>query len=96
MPLLPTCYGIVAECIANATPIVYTARGRFAEYDRLVAAIRDHLPHAFIEPADLRAGRWQTALDAVFAQPRRRIAAPVDGAEVVAAALDELAARARV
>ena len=32
-------YGIVAECIANGTSLVYTSRGRFAEYPRLVEGI---------------------------------------------------------
>ena len=29
-------YGIIAECLANDTAIVYTSRGEFAEYDVLV------------------------------------------------------------
>jgi hypothetical protein len=77
-------YGIVAECIANETPIVYTERGRFAEYPILVAGIAAHLPNAFIASADLRAGRWATALEAAFGQPRRAPAIPIDGAEVAA------------
>jgi L-arabinokinase len=77
-------YGIVSECIANATPIVYTARGRFAEYACLVEGIRTHLPHAFISNDDLYAGRWMPALEAVFAQPRRQPAVATNGAEVAA------------
>ena len=65
-------YGIVAECIANGTPMVYTARGRFAEYDCLVAGIEAHLPNAFISQDDLHAGRWSDALETVFARGRRR------------------------
>ena len=30
-------YGIIAECVANRTAILYTSRGRFVEYDVLVA-----------------------------------------------------------
>lgn len=82
-------YGIVAECIANATPIVYTPRGRFAEYDCLVAGIRAHLPNAFLGSADLRAGRWAGALEAVFSAARPAAAPRIDGAEVAA---DELLA----
>ncbi|MBX3026095.1 hypothetical protein KF840_14400 [bacterium] len=81
-------YGIVAECIANRTPIVYTARGRFAEYDVLVAGIEAHLAHAFIDPADLRAGRWRAALEGAWSMPAPAAPPPpVDGAEAVAAAL---------
>jgi hypothetical protein len=83
-------YGIVAECIANATPIVYTPRGRFAEYACLVAGIEAHLPHAFISNEDLYAGRWTPALESVFAQPRRRPHVDVNGADVAADALLKL------
>ena len=83
-------YGIVSECIANETAIVYTTRGRFREYDVLVAGIRRYLRSAFIDQTDLRAGRWLAALEAAIGS-----AAPVerprtDGSEVVA---DMIAAR---
>jgi UDP:flavonoid glycosyltransferase YjiC (YdhE family) len=84
-------YGIVAECIANGTPIVYTARGRFAEYACLVAGIEAHLPNAFIANDDLRRGRWGAALEAVLDQPRRAAAARIDGAEQAATVLSSLA-----
>lgn len=84
-------YGIVAECIANGTPMIYTARGRFAEYPCLVHGIDAHLPNAFIAPDDLRAGRWQAAVDAVLSQPRRTLTVRIDGADVAAAALASLA-----
>lgn len=77
-------YGIVAECIANGTPMVYTARGRFAEYDCLLAGIEAHLANAFISQEDLNAGRWSDALDAVFARGRRDVTVRIDGADVVA------------
>ena len=54
-------YGIVADCIANGTAMIYTSRGRFAEYDCLVRGIEAHLPHAFISNEDLYAGRWTGA-----------------------------------
>lgn len=79
-------YGIVAECIANRTPIVYTARGRFAEYDVLVAGIEAHLANAFLDPADLRAGRWRAALERAWSMPAPP-PPPVDGAAAVAALL---------
>lgn len=76
-------YGIVAECIANGTPIVYTSRGRFAEYEVLVAGIEAHLANAFIDPADLRAGRWHAALERVWSMPSPPPPA-IDGAAAVA------------
>jgi len=84
-------YGIVAECIANGTSMVYTSRGRFAEYPRLVDGIRAHLPNAFLDNEALLAGRWQSALQAVLDQPRRQPAVALDGATVAAETLLDLA-----
>src|SRR5437868_2137988 len=36
-------YGIISECIANETAIVYTSRGRFPEYDVLVREMQRYL-----------------------------------------------------
>jgi hypothetical protein len=80
-------YGIVAECIANGTPMIYTSRGRFAEYACLVDGIEKHLPHAFISHGDLFAGRWQLALEAILDQPRRPPAVDTSGAAVAAGIL---------
>lgn len=83
-------YGIVAECIANSTPMIYTSRGRFAEYECLVEGIRTHLPHAFIDNEHLRAGRWETALEQVFSEPRCISAVDVSGAESAANVLQSV------
>ena len=80
-------YGIVSDCIANGTPMVYTSRGRFREYPYLVDGIRTHLAHAFISNEDLYAGRWRAALDDVFAQPRQQAAIDCAGAAVAAEVL---------
>jgi L-arabinokinase len=85
-------YGIVAECIANRTPLVYTSRGRFAEYPCLVDGIEKHLPHAFLTNDDLHAGRWAEALDRVLHRPRRVPSIAIDGAHVAARALVAIAA----
>ena len=80
-------YGIVSDCLANGTAMLYTSRGRFAEYEYLVAGIEAHLSHAFISNDDLRAGRWMSALDAVFAQPRREVQIDAGGAAAAAEVL---------
>jgi L-arabinokinase len=56
-------YGIIAECIANGTAMLYTSRGRFREYDVLVAEIPRFLRAAFIDHEALFAGRWRSALE---------------------------------
>ena len=77
-------YGIIAECIANDTALIYTSRGRFVEYDVLVREMPKYLRAAFLSNEDLYAGRWQDALDAVVAQEDPAERPRVDGAEVVA------------
>ena len=82
-------YGIIAECVANDTAMIYTSRGRFVEYEVLVREMPKYLRTAFISNEDLYAGRWQEALDAVVAQPDPPVRPRVDGAEVVARRLVE-------
>ena len=83
-------YGIIAECIANDTAILYTSRGRFVEYDVLVDEMPRYVRCAFISNDDLLAGRWQEPLDALLAQPAPPGRPRVDGAEVVAGRILEL------
>jgi L-arabinokinase len=77
-------YGIIAECLANDTALVYTSRGRFREYDVLVRAMPDLVRCRFIPQDDLFGGRWGSAIDAVLAQPPPPSPPPVDGAEAIA------------
>lgn len=88
-------YGIVAECIANSTSIVYTPRGRFIEYPYLVAGIEEHLPHAEISNEDLRAGSWRSALASVFTALPPEPLPPdgVSGSRMAAEALVEFLGR---
>jgi hypothetical protein len=83
-------YGIVSECIANDTAIVYTSRGRFAEYPVLVREMPRYLRCAYLENDALLAGRWRAALDAAVSAPAPPETPPTDGAEVIA---DMIAAR---
>jgi hypothetical protein len=77
-------YGIVSECIANGTAIVYTSRGPFAEYEVLVAQMPRFLRCAYVDQTDLRAGRWHGALDAVVSAPPPPERPPTDGAAALA------------
>jgi len=77
-------YGIVSECVANDTAIVYTPRGDFAEYPVLVSHIERWLRHAFIAQSDLLAGRWKNALDAAARHPPPPERPPANGADVIA------------
>jgi L-arabinokinase len=77
-------YGIIAECIANGTAMLYTSRGRFAEYDVLVRDMPRWVRCRFIDQEDLRAGRWGAGVEALLAQPDAPERPRVDGAEVAA------------
>jgi L-arabinokinase len=77
-------YGIIAECIAAGTPMLYTSRGRFREYDLLVASMPRYLRCRFVGQADLFAGRWLAPLEALIAQPAPPEQIEVNGAEKAA------------
>ena len=77
-------YGIIAECIANETAIVYTSRGEFAEYDVLVEALGRYARSAFVSNADLLAGHWADAIREALAQTPPARLTPTDGAEIAA------------
>ena len=77
-------YGIVSECIANDTAVVYTPRGRFAEYPVMVREMPTYLRCAPLDNDSLRAGRWRAALDAAVTAPAPPERPRTDGAEVVA------------
>jgi UDP:flavonoid glycosyltransferase YjiC (YdhE family) len=77
-------YGIVSECVANGAALLYTSRGRFAEYDVFVSAMPRILRCRYISQEDLLAGRWADAIDAVLAQPAPLEHPRVDGADIAA------------
>ena len=79
-------YGIIAECIANDAALLYTSRGHFPEYDVLVEDMPKYLRTAFIGQEDLFAGKWETHLDKLLAQPKPKNYKKPDtnGAEVAA------------
>jgi L-arabinokinase len=77
-------YGIISECLANNTPLVYTSRGRFAEYPVLVGEMPRVLRCAYLDQDSLLAGRWLAALDAAVAMPAPPERPATNGAEVIA------------
>jgi hypothetical protein len=76
-------FGIIAECAANATAIVYTSRGRFREYDVLVREMPRYVRCEFISQEDLLSGRWWPAIERVLSTPRSQ-KPRTDGAAVAA------------
>ena len=80
-------YGIVSECLANGTALLYTSRGRFLEYDLFVAEMPRVLRCRHMSLDDLFAARWADAVDALLAQPAPPEQARIDGAAVAAQAV---------
>ena len=76
-------YGIVTDCIAAGTRMVYTDRGDFPEYPILTREMVGYFPAVFASNDEVRGGRLGAALAAV-----REVAVPerprIDGAEVAA------------
>jgi hypothetical protein len=83
-------YGIIAECIANQRPMLYTSRGAFREYDLLVAEMPRYLRCAYIGRGDLHAGRWRAGLRDAFTRTPAPERIATDGASVAAAAVAAL------
>jgi L-arabinokinase len=83
-------YGIVSECLANGTPLVYTERGRFAEYDVFVRDMPEYVRCAYLDNAALLAGRWRAAIEAAHEAPAPPQRPRTDGAEVVAGMIGKL------
>jgi len=88
-------YGVVTDCIAAGTRLVYTDRGDFPEYPIMVAEMPRYLATAYVKSEDLRAGRLGEAIRTVRAAP---LPPPPDvsGAEVAASRLLETARRGSV
>jgi L-arabinokinase len=80
-------YGIVSECIVNGAALVYTSRGRFAEYDVFVAEMPRVLRCRFIAQDDLLAGRWSDAIDDVLQQAHPVNHLAVNGHTIAAEAI---------
>ena len=77
-------YGVVSECHANRSALVYTSRGRFAEYDVLVEYVEKHLACAFLSNEKLRAGQWDEAIDRALARSWPDETVAIDGAQLIA------------
>ena len=84
-------YGIVSECVANGTPLLFTSRGRFAEYEVMLTEMPRMLRCRHISQEELLEGKWPDAVEALLAQEEPPERPRVDGASVIAAAILELA-----
>ena len=65
-------YGIIADCVANHTAMLYTERGRFVEYDVLVREMPRYLRCEFIDLDSFLTGRWRDRSSDLIINPRRQ------------------------
>lgn len=77
-------YGIISECVANGTAMLYTSRGRFVEYDVMITEMPTILRCAHIDRDALLAGRWRAPLDALLGSPPPPRRPRTDGARIAA------------
>jgi hypothetical protein len=77
-------FGIIAECLANDTAMLYTSRGRFVEYEVLVAEMPRFLRCEYLDQESLLAGRWREGLNRARQRPPPPERPRTDGAEVAA------------
>ncbi len=86
-------YGIISECIANGTAMLYTSRGNFAEYDVMVEQMPRFLRCEYIELEALLAGRWREPLERLHPKAPPPERPGTNGAGVVAKMIVELLSR---
>jgi L-arabinokinase len=77
-------YGIVSECVANQTALAYTSRGRFPEYDVMVAEMPRVLRCRQMSQDALLSARWDDTIQTLLKQPAP-VKARTDGASVAVA-----------
>jgi L-arabinokinase len=83
-------YGIVADVLAHRVPLLYTDRGEFPEYPRLVQALRDCATSVYISQDELLGGDWTSSLRRLLNQEPHWPETDLNGAERAAAELLKL------
>lgn len=81
-------YGIVAECLAHQTPVLYTPRGNFREQPLLIAGLKRYGRAVEIDNRRLRCGDFKESFEQLLALPQPVETLAATGAE---AAADHLA-----
>lgn len=77
-------YGIVADVLANRLPLLYTDRGDFAEYQRLVQVLNECATADYVSNGELLAGNLRPHLDRLLARPPHWPEVDLTGARVAA------------
>jgi hypothetical protein len=83
-------YGIVADVLAHQLPILYTDRGEFPEYPRLVEALRDCATAEFIPRTELIAGNLAPYLTRLLVKKTNWPKIDLNGAKVAVGKILEM------
>jgi hypothetical protein len=83
-------YGIIADCVANGTAMLYTSRGRFVEYDVMVEEMPRYLRCHYLALELFEAGVWSDALRVLMDTAGPPVRRRTDGAQVAAGMIVEL------
>jgi len=75
-------YGIISECIANRTKMLYTSRGNFREYPVLVTGVKKYLPSRFISREKLESGNLRNDIIELLQAPDNYLPIDCNGADV--------------
>ncbi|HEX6800997.1 MAG TPA: hypothetical protein VF130_00845, partial [Candidatus Binatia bacterium] len=78
-------YGIVADVLGHRLPILYTDRGEFAEFPKLVEALHDCATCEYIPQQELLAGNLAPYLTRLLNRQPHWPAVDLSGAQVAAA-----------
>lgn len=82
-------YGIVSECLINQTPLLYTSRDDFREYEVLRQGLEQFGISQFIPLPEFLAGDWARYLENMQLQPRHWPPLATNGVEVVTAQIEK-------
>jgi L-arabinokinase len=85
-------YGIVAECLAHQTPVIFTTRGNFREQALLIDGLHRYGRTVAIDNEQLRRGDLREALEKLLILPQPQEALATNGAETAADQLADLLA----
>ena len=77
-------YGIVAECYANRTPMLYVPRDDFRECDLLVDWMKENMVSEELPWENFLSGLWGDAIQRLFSNKGYWPSLPTNGADVAA------------
>ena len=77
-------YGIVSECVANNTGMLYVPRKLFPEYKVFERGMANYIPAVKIPLDDFYAGKWNDYLLKIYEWKQELELLPVNGAEIAA------------